>query len=865
MIDPPLASATRRNSSGSTMIRVVSPSPPDISVSFPTEGVVRLASRSLFGDADDDGDRRRFLERVFRAPEVQEVTIHLPRGDREVPRAELRFRAGSSAPDEVVNRIAAHLAPDRARDNGRASPRAATITKVVPARRNAGERLRFFRHGTVVTDWEVKHELPGRIRLKNPALLRRGALCRAIERELLGVLGIDSYKTSSTTGTVLIHYDPRALSRDQVIQVVDDAMARAEPAPEKDALDLELPLATLSMPVAAAAQYAAPALMPIALAMFAYTSIPTFKDARTVLLKERRLGVDALDAVVVLGCLGTASVFPGALLCWCLAFGRTLVRKTRDNSRKLLVHAFGKQPRFVRVHRDGVEEKVEMDRLEVGDLIIAEAGEVIPVDGIVVEGLAMIDQHVLTGESAPAEKGVGDRVFASTLMLAGGVLISVEQSGEETASARIAQILGETAGYTLHTQSEGERLADKAVMPTLALGAVGMATQGPFGAMALLNSDFGTGIRMAAPLAMLSTLALCASRGILVKDGRALEEMHRVDTVVFDKTGTLTLERPEVARVVADPESGLSADEVLYFAAAAEARFHHPIALAILHEAERRGLELPPADDSLLKVGKGIAVHVAGRLVRVGSRRFLEQEGLRVQGAIREALGESHDQGRTMVLVGLDDRITGGIELHAPVRPEVRDVIRGLRQRGVNHIAIISGDHEAPTKALAESLGVDRYFAQVLPADKAQYVEALQKEGRKVCFIGDGINDSIALKTADASISLRGASSLATDTAHVVFLEQGLERLLDLRDIAGELDRNTKRCWSLILAPNIACILGVFTMGFGITASVFTNNVAAIGALVNAMLPMWRVARAEALQQHELELSRAHVQLGETP
>ena len=847
------------------MIRVASSPPSDISVSFPTEGVIRLASRSLFGDANDDGARQRFLERVFRTPEVQEVTIHVPRGVHEIPRVELRFRTGPHASAEIVNRIAAHLAPDRGRTNGQPAPRAATITKVVPARRNAEGPIRFFRHGTVVTDWEVKHELPGRIRLKNPALLRQGALCRAIERELLGVLGIDSYKTSSTTGSVLIHYDESALSRDQVIQVVDDALARAEPSPEKDALELELPLATLTMPVAAAAQYAAPGLMPAALAMVAYTSIPTFQGARTVLAEEKRLGVDALDAIVVLGCLGTASVFPGALLCWCLAFGRTLVRKTRDNSRKLLVHAFGKQPRFVRVHRDGVEDMVAMDRLRVGDLIVAEVGEAIPVDGIIAEGLAMIDQHVLTGESAPAEKGVGDRVFASTLMLAGKVLISVERSGEETAAARIGRILGETAGYTLQTQSEGERLADMAVAPTLALGAIGLATEGPHGAMALLNSDFGTGIRMAAPLAMLSTLALCASRGILVKDGRALEEMRRVDTVVFDKTGTLTLERPEVARIVAAPESGLSADEVLNFAAAAEARFHHPIALAILDEAQRRGLELPPADASLLMVGRGIAVRVAGRLVRIGSRRFLEQEGLEVRGPIREALQKSYDQGRTMVLVALDDRIAGGVELHAPVRPEVRDVIRGLRERGVEHIAIISGDHEAPTKALAESLGVDRHFAQILPADKAQRVEALQKEGRKVCFIGDGINDSIALKTADVSISLRGASSLATDTAHVVFLEQGLERLLDLRDIAGELDRNTKRCWSLILVPNIACIVGVFTMGFGITASVFTNNVAAIGALINAMIPMWRVSKAEARKQHELELKRAHVHIGEAP
>ena len=159
--------------------------------------------------------------------------------------------------------------------------------------------------------------------------------------------------------------------------------------------------------------------------------------------------------------------------------------------------------------------------------------------------------------------------------------------------------------------------------------------------------------------------------------------------------------------------------------------------------------------------------------------------------------------------------------------PKSRRSSRASQAR-IKHIAIISGDHEAPTRKLAESLGMDRYFAQVLPADKADYVEKLQKEGSKVCFVGDGINDSIALKKANVSISLRGASSIATDTAHIVFLEEGLSKLCDLRDIARDLDRNVKRSWTMILAPNIACIAGVFTMGFGIMASVVTNNVSAI-------------------------------------
>src|SRR5207244_5884700 len=156
----------------------------------------------------------------------------------------------------------------------------------------------------------------------------------------------------------------------------------------------------------------------------------------------------------------------------------------------------------------------------------------------------------------------------------------------------------------------------------------------------------------------------------------------------------------------------------------------------------------------------------------------------------------------------------GALELRASVRPEVRGIVRGLRERGIRQIAIISGDHEAPTRKLAEELGMDRYFAQVLPADKAEYVEKLQREGRKVCFVGDGINDAIALKKANVSISLRGATSIATDTAHVVFMEQSLGNLCELPDIACDLDRNVSNSWLMMLGPNIACIAGVFTLGF---------------------------------------------------
>ena len=351
---------------------------------------------------------------------------------------------------------------------------------------------------------------------------------------------------------------------------------------------------------------------------------------------------------------------------------------------------------------------------------------------------------------------------------------------------------------------------------------------------------------------MLSTLSLCAQKGVLVKDGRALDILCEIDTVIFDKTGTLTRERPEIGRIVA--ANGFSPAQILAFAAAAEQRFHHPIALAILDKAADQRLQLPATDETQYRVGYGITVGVDGRRIRSRQPSIHGERRRRAVPEIETALAEAHDEGHTMVMVAVDDEIGGALELQAAVRPEVRGIVQGLRDRGIKHVAIISGDHEAPTRKLAQELGMDRYFAQVMPADKAEFVEKLRREGRKVCFVGDGINDAIALKKANVGISLRGATMIATDTAQIVFMEQSLGKLCELLDIAHALKRNVRNSWVMIIVPNVTCIAGVFTMGFGIAASVVTNNVAGLGALANGIWPMRKVAQLEAERRHLREL-----------
>lgn len=810
---------------------------------------------------EDVGSRTflHFVQAVFSVDAMQGLIRH---GGSE-PSVDLRFNSHQIPLNQILIQIAEALEQASLPEETKGlKPEGATLWVAAPG--TATDRhgtLHYHRYGTSVTGFQLLSERPGVLQLGHPALYRKRSLTDALERALMNLPGVIWFETNSRRCRVKIEFDPRRLGRNQLFKILDRALEHAEHQVELDRLDHDLAICTGSIGVAALAQFSLPPLIPVAAGIFAYTSIPSLRNAYRALRERKTVGVDFLDSVVVVGCLATLQVFPGAILAWCLSFGRTLVQKTEDRSKKMLLSAFGKQPQVVWLLRDGVEIEVPLEHLVAGDRVIVHTGDMVPVDGHIVDGLAMVDQQMLTGESQPAEKGVGEKVFASTILVGGRILVEVDRAGTETASAKISQILNDTAGYKLASQHSGERLADTAVIPTLMAGALAYTTFGPHAAVAAMNSDLGTGIRMAAPLAMLSTLNLCAQKGILVKDGRALELMNSVDTVLFDKTGTLTRERPEVGTIHA--LSPYSEAEVLRFAAAAEQKFHHPIAAAILQKAEELGITLPPPDETQYQLGFGIEVSIEGRIIHVGSRRFMDLEQIEIPGHLEPLFEAAHQEGLSLVWVAIERSLAGILELRASVRPEVRELVQGLRARGIRHIAIISGDHEAPTRKLAESLGMDRYFAEVLPQDKAAHVEALQKEGRTVLFVGDGINDSIALKKANVSISLCGATSIATDTAHIVFMEQGLSKLCELMDLARSMQKNVRNSWIMIVVPNVVCVAGVFFLGFGIATSVVTNNVSALLALGNGLLPLFKVARIESERRLRME-QELSVQAAET-
>ncbi|MDM8560524.1 heavy metal translocating P-type ATPase [Candidatus Parabeggiatoa sp. HSG14] len=573
-----------------------------------------------------------------------------------------------------------------------------------------------------------------------------------------------------------------------------------------------------------------------------YDLIPLWQNGYKSLTEEHKINVGAVDFIAVSSLLLTGHYFIAALTDWIFYFGLKLVTDMKDNSKKDVVSIFEKFPNSVWLVKNEVEISIPFDDLKTGDVIVINAGEVIPVDGSVTKGVALVDQHILTGESQPAEKEIDSQIFASTVVLSGRIWVKVEKSGKETAVEKITEILNNTAKYKMSAQSKGEKLADDIALPTLMLAGITIPVSGVSGALAILYSYLGDGIRIVAPISTLNFLKVASKNGILIKDGRALEELRRVNTVVFDKTGTLTQEQPHVGKIYTLNDYG--ENELLTYAAASEYKQSHPIAKAILQEADKRELKLPTIDDANYEIGYGIKVVADDKLIRVGSFRFMEMEGIAIPEIMINIMAYCHEHGYSLIMIAIGSQVMGAIELHATIRPEVKMIIKQLQQR---HFAvyIISGDHVEPTRQLAEELEIDNYFAEVLPENKAKIIEDIQKEGKSVCFIGDGINDSIALKQADVSISLTGASMIATDTAQILLLDKNLSQLNKLFDLAQELNTNLNTGLATTIVPGVIVIGGVFFFHFGITIASILYTTGLAAGIGHSMLPLAKYHQLE--------------------
>ncbi|SJM92159.1 heavy metal translocating P-type ATPase [Crenothrix polyspora] len=547
------------------------------------------------------------------------------------------------------------------------------------------------------------------------------------------------------------------------------------------------------------------------------------------LLRNGKIDIETILSVGILSSILHKKIFLASMLGLFFRMSDILTAKVIQESQQNLVGAFEQIPENVWLLEQNSEVSVPLSKVRCGDILVVNAGEVIPVDGHIVHGMAGIDQHKFTGESLPIEKGEGENVFAMTFVLSGKIHIKVEKAGTETSAMKISEILENTTEYKSLTTLRAEKFSRQMVYPAVLTAAAAWPLLGSNAATAVLFIHPNKRLLFTAPISLLKYLKYAANQGILIKDGRSLELLSQVDTLVFDKTGTLTEDQPLIGTI--HPLSTYSQNEILRCAAIAEFKQSHPLAKAILDEAEKRGLSLDVPDQTEYKLGYGVKIQTNGKNISVGSPRFMEAEKILMPDRVNEIKADLKNKGHGLVMVSIDNVAVGVIELLPSVRLESHAIIKKLKSlKQIKKIYIISGDAKAPTQRLAHELGID-YFAETLPHEKSALIEQLQQEGNFVCYIGDGINDTIAMKQAQVSISLSGASRVATDTAQIILLDQGISHLPRVFELANGMNRHMSNQINTTMGVSIMGISGVFLLGWGISTIMLLNIVSLLGTL----------------------------------
>ena len=482
-----------------------------------------------------------------------------------------------------------------------------------------------------------------------------------------------------------------------------------------------------------------------------------------------------------------------------------------------------------RIRADGSDEDVDLDSVSVGDRLRVRPGEKIPVDGEIDEGHSAIDESLLTGESMPVARGMGERVIAGALNQSGAFVMRADRVGRDTVLARIVQMVAEAQRSRAPIQRLADQVAGWFVPLVIAVAVLAFAAWATFGpeprfafamiaAVSVLIIACPCALGLATPMSIMVGVGRGARSGVLIKNAEALERFEKVDTLVVDKTGTLTEGRPRVTAVV--PASGFASDEVLRLAASLERLSEHPLASAILAAAREKSLALAEVRDFDAPAGRGVVGKIEGRAVVVGNARFLGEAGIDLASLAGEAENLRRD-GATAVFVGADGRAAGVIAIADPIKATTAEALRELRAEGVR-VVMLTGDDRATAEAVAARLGIAEVEAEIPPERKAETVAGLRREGRIVAMAGDGVNDAPALAAADVGVAMGTGTDVAIESAGITLLNGDLRGLVRARRLSRATMRNIRQNLAFAFVYNAAGVpiaAGVLYPVFGLTLS----------------------------------------------
>ena len=681
---------------------------------------------------------------------------------------------------------------------------------------------------------KILHESPGRMRIRTLCGAMSLRQADILEAYLKKVDGAKSVQVYDRTGDAVICY---AGSRNAMLHALAVfSYARSEElAPEHSSRALNREFEdklVFTVLRRAGNQLFLPS--PIRTAIAIFRSAKYIKAGLTSLL-HGRLTVSVLDATAVTVSMVRGDFATAGSVMFMLRLGEILEEWTHKKSVADLAGAMSLNVDKVWLKADGTEVLVPIGDVKAGDCIVVRTGGMIPLDGKVVNGEAMVNQASITGESMPVPKGPGSYVYAGTVVEEGECVIQVEKAVGSGRYDRIVKMIEESEKLKSTAEDKASRLADRLVPYTLGGTALTyLLTRNAMKALAVLMVDFSCALKLSMPIAVLSAMRESSGYHISVKGGRFMEAVANADTVVFDKTGTLTYATPTVAKVVSF--DGYSASEMLRLAACLEEHYPHSMANAVVEEARRLGLDHKEYHSQVeYVVAHGISSSVEDKKVVIGSAHFVfEDEGCVVPAGEEEKFNALPEEYSHLYLC-IAGRLAAVICIADPLRKEAKSAIEALHACGISKVVMMTGDNRKTAQAVAREVGVDQFFAEVLPEDKANFVRQEKAAGRKVIMIGDGVNDTPALSEADVGIAINTGAAIAREIADVTIASEDLFELVTLRQLSQQLMRRIHRNYRFIVSFNCMLIaLGVAGV-IQPTTSALLHNASTLGISLDSM------------------------------
>ena len=514
-----------------------------------------------------------------------------------------------------------------------------------------------------------------------------------------------------------------------------------------------------------------------------------------------------LICIAMFAAIAIGDLFAAGEVVFIMAIGALLEEATTNRAKKGLKHLISLTPTKGRRLKDGKEEMIPAEEIRQGDILRILPGETIPVDGIIISGETSVDQSIMTGESLPVDKGLGEEVFCGTINRFGSIDISATKVGENSSLQKLIRMVQDAENKQAPMQRIADRVASWLVPVALLIAILAYVFTGNIvTAVTVLVVFCPCALVLATPTAIMAAIGQATKHGVIIKSGEALEKMGKVDTIAFDKTGTLTYGRLDVSDMISFDEF-ISETDLLSLAASAEAKSEHPLGKAIVAYAKAKKVSLVESTAFRMTAGKGIFAEIGNRSLLCGSEKFLTENGVSIDNKAQSALERLRIQGKASILVAEGQECIGVIALSDVLRPEAKDMVSRLSDMHTRTV-LLTGDHQKTADYFAQQVGISEVRAELMPEEKVWNIEKLQAENHKVCMIGDGVNDAPALKTADVSVAMGSmGSDIAVDAAEIALMSDDISKIPYLKRLSNATVKTIKASITLSMCINFTAIV----------------------------------------------------------